>query len=147
MKKSFAEEYDKLRDALYDFIPDDEPWFFPAVGELIEAYDKSIIIEFAQNDHWPEYTFELLVKSGLREIDKEVLLPYLNTHSDDNLYCTAFCLSACGYQEGFDILTQFADKSHKLSKHFHPPTDILPDLDFINDKRVEPIKDICKKYP
>ena len=40
--------------------------FFEAVNKLITQHGNDVVIEFAQNEKWPEYTFELLVKSGLR---------------------------------------------------------------------------------
>ena len=51
--------------------------FFEAVNKLITQYGNVVVIEFAKNEKWSEYTFELLVKSGLRQIPKETLLPYL----------------------------------------------------------------------
>ena len=141
--ESFAVEFEKLEKALHGFTPDDEPWYFPAVSKLMEDYSQQTIIRFAQGRAWPEYTFEILVKSGLRGIDKKVLLPYLDTDNDDNLYCTAFCLAACGFQDGFDILTQFANKTHPLSNNLDPFTEILPDLKFIDDPRVDPIRELC----
>lgn len=142
----FKEKYDKLFKlvASLDTSPDDEPWFFKEVQQLIEIYGNEVAIQFAQSENWPEYTFELLIKSGLREIKKEVLLPYLKTNNEDNTYCIAFSLAACGYQEGFDVLEQFAIQKHPLSKNTHPIADILPDLEFIKDDRVEEIKALCK---
>ncbi len=144
----FTEAYDHLFKLVssHDTTPDDEPWFFEEVQKLIESYGTEIAIEFAQKEPWPEYTFELLVKSGLREIPKEILLPYLQTENEDNMYCTAFALASCGYQEGFDILKAFANQSHPLSKNTHPIADILPDLNYIQDERTKDIKDLCEKY-
>ena len=141
----FKEEYNKLFKlvASHDTSPDNEPWFYLEVKNLIDKYGKKAAIQFALNESWSEYTFELLVKAGLREIPKEILLPYLQTDNEDNMYCTAFSLAACGYQEGFKLLKQFADKTHKLSKNIHPKIDILPDLEFINDDRILEIKNIC----
>ena len=148
MLVEFKEKYNKLFKvvAAHDTSPDDEPWFFIEVKKLIKKYGNEIAITFAQKEQWPEYTFELLVKSGLREISKEILLPYLQTNNEDNLYCAAFSLAACGYQEGFDILKEFANKTHLLSKYIHPNADILPDLSFIKDDRVLEIVTICKDY-
>ncbi|SDS52287.1 hypothetical protein SAMN05216503_3333 [Polaribacter sp. KT25b] len=146
MVNSFTDEYNKLYKQLYDNIPDEESWFFPALKELIEKYDKQTAIIFATQQPWPEYTFELLVKAGLTDIDKEILIPYLKTKNEDNCYCIAFCLAACGYQEGFVVLKQFAKQTHLLSKHTHPFVDILPDLIFIKDDRISEISIICKNY-
>ena len=147
MVTEFKIAYDKLYWLLYDFTPDDEPWFFPAVGKLIEKYGEQVAIAFAQKEAWPEYTFELLVKSGFRNIPKHILLPYLHTRNDDNIYCTAFCLAACGYQDVFDILLEFANQTHPLSKNRDPKIEILPDLEFIEDKRIHSIKKLCQHYP
>ncbi|MDC7997985.1 hypothetical protein [Gilvibacter sediminis] len=144
----FNTAFDKLfrMVSVYDTSPDDEPWFFEKVNKLINEHGNEVAIEFAQNEKWPEYTFELLVKSGLREIPKEVLLPYLATDNEDNMYCTAFALAACGYEEGFEILSAFADGSHPLAKTIHPGVDILPDLSYIEDARVDAIKRLCRQY-
>ena len=146
MLSEFKQKYDKLFKlvASFDTSPDDEPWFFKEVQQLIETYGNEVAIQFAQKENWPEYTFELLVKSGLRYIPKDILLPYLQTNNVDNMYCTAFCLAACEYQEGFEVLKQFAIKKHPLSKNIHPIVDILPDLEYIKDDRVEEIKALCK---
>lgn len=148
MNDQFSKKFNKLFKlvASHDTSPDDEPWFFKEVNKLITEHGNDVAIQFAQSEKWPEYTFELLVKSGLREIPKETLLPYLQTDNEDNMYCTAFTLAACGYQEGFDILKAFANQSHPLSKNTHPVADILPDLEYIEDERTKEIKDLCEEY-
>lgn len=148
MINSFAKEFDNLFKfvASHDTSPDDEPWFFKEVKQLINQHGNEVAIAFAQKESWPEYKFELLVKSGLRGIKKEILLPYLNTENEDNVYCTAFCLAGCGYQEGFDILKAFANQTHPLSKNTHPIADILPDLEYITDERTKEINSLCEKY-
>lgn len=148
MVNNFKIAYDKLFKlvASRDTSPDDEPWFFEEVNKLINEHGNDVAIHFAQSEKWPEYTFELLVKSGLREIPEETLLPYLQTNNEDNMYCTAFALAACGYQEGFDILKAFANQTHPLSKSTHPVDDILPDLEYIVDERTKEIKTICEEY-
>jgi hypothetical protein len=146
MLVEFKEKYDKLFKlvASHDTSPEDEPWFFKEVQKLLKTYGDEIAIQFAKSENWPEYTFELLVKSGLKEIPKDILLPYLQTDNEDNFYCIAFSLAACGYQEGFDLLKQFVNQTHPLSKNIHPITDILPDLNYIEDARIEEIKQLCK---
>ncbi len=148
MLDKFKSVYDKLFKLVssHDTSPDDEPWFFEELNKLINDYGNEVAIQFAQNEKWPEYTLELLVKSGLREIPKDILLPYLETNNEDNMYCTAFCLAACGYQEGFDVLKSFVNQTHPLSKNTHPGVDILPDLSFIKDSRVDEIKMLCRQY-
>lgn len=145
---NFKNAFDKLfkQVSSYGTSPDDEPWFYEELNKLIDNYGREIAIEFAQNEKCPEYTFELLTKSGLREIPKEILLPYLRTDNADNMYCTAFALAACGYDEGFNILKSFASQTHPLSKSIHPTEDILPDLSFINDSRVNEIKKFCQEH-
>ena len=146
MQVEFKEKYDKLFKlvASHDASPDDKPWFFLEVKKIIDRYGNEVAIQFAINESWSEYTFELLDKAGLREIPKEILIPYLQTSNEDNLYCIAFSLAACGYQEGFDLLKQFVNQTHPLSKHIHPIADILPDLNYIQDARIEEIKQLCK---
>lgn len=143
---SFNSAFDKLFTLVSsnDTSPDDAPWFYKELNKLINDYGNDVAIQFAQSEKWPEYTFELLVKSGLREIPKEMLLPYLKTDNEDNLYATAFALAACGYDEGFDVLRAFANQTHPLMKNIHPTLDILPDLSFIKDARVAEIKTLCQ---
>ena len=62
------------------------------------------------------------------------------------MYCTAFALAACGYDEGFEVLKAFANQTHPLNKNIHPAGDILPDLSYLKDSRVDEIKILCQKY-
>ena len=148
MLAEFTRAYDELyrHVVALDGIPEDEPWFLPALGALIQKYGSETAIAFAQTQAWPEFTFELLVKAGLRGIDKDLLLQYTNTLSEDGIYCAAFCLAACGYDEGFEILTTFANRTHPLSKDIGPPTDILPDVRFLEGENAKKLEHLCKTY-
>ena len=70
---NFNNAFDKLFKwvSSYASSPDDEPWFQEELNKLINDYGSDVAIQFAQNEEWPEYTFELLTKSGLRDIPKE----------------------------------------------------------------------------
>ena len=148
MLAEFTSAYDKLyrQVTILDAIPEDELWFMSALGELIQTYGSETAIRFAQTQEWPEFTFELLVKAGLRGIDKDLLLPYTESMSEDGIYCTAFCLAACGYDEGFEILTEFATRTHPLSKDIDPVTDMLPDVRFLEGEKAKALEHLCKTY-
>lgn len=146
MLAEFTEEYDKLYKKLYEFNPEDEPWFLPALSELIQKHGSETAIAFAKTQDWPEFTFELLVKAGLRGIDKNLLLKYTDSVSEDGIYCVGFCLAVCGYEEGFEILTEFANRSHPLSKDIDPLTDILPDVRFLKGEKAKALEHLCKTY-
>lgn len=145
---NFNSAFDKLFEwvSSYNTSPDNEPWFYQELNKLINDYGDDVAIQFAQSEKCPEYTFELIVKSGLRDIPKEILLPYLKTDNEDNMYCTAFALAACGYDEGFDVLRAFANKTHPLIENIDPAFDILPDLSYIKDSRANEIKILCQQY-
>jgi hypothetical protein len=135
MYLEFEKEYDTLNKSLYGFNPEDEDWFFPELLKLINKFGAEIACEFAKNDSTPVYTTELFIKAGLREVDKSLLLKYTKGNDEDDVYGAALSLAICGYTEGFELLNQFADEIHRLSKNIHPIADIIPDLKFINDER------------
>ncbi|WP_370477067.1 hypothetical protein [Tamlana flava] len=142
MWQEFEKQYNSLEKSLHGFSPEDVDWFLPNVFKLIQQYGSKIAIEFASKDINPIYTLELLIKAGLRDVDKTILLPYTKNKNEDTVYGAALCLAMCDYKEGFDILEQFARGTHPLQKHIHPKADILPDLKFIDDERAEILKHI-----
>lgn len=135
MYLAFKNEYDKLFKSLHGFNPEDEGWFFPGLLKLINEYGADTACEFAKNDVSPVYTTELLIKAGLRGVDKELLMKYTKQDNEDDVYGAALSLAICGYDEGFELLSQFADETHRLSKNIHPLVDMIPDLVFVKDKR------------
>lgn len=147
MYLEFEKEFDRLNKSLHGFNPEDEDWFFPELLKLINKYGTDIACEFAKNDSTAIYTTELLIKAGLRGVDKNLLLDYTSGEDEDDVYGAALCLAICGYAEGFELLNQFADKTHRLSKYIHPIADIMPDLAFIDDERAVNLeKRLRKKY-
>lgn len=131
----FKKEYDNLNSLLHGFNPEDEDWFFPELRKLINNYGAEIACEVAKNDISAVYTTELFVKAGFRSVDKDLLLEYSRGDNEDEVYGATLCLAICGYSEGFELLEEFANMTHRLSKNIHPIADILPDLNFINDER------------
>lgn len=135
MHLEFEKEYHILYKSLNGFNPEDEDWFLDELLKLINKYGTDIACEFAKNDSSASYTTELFIKAGLRGVDKNLLLEYTKGDNEDDVYGAALSLAICGYTEGFELLNQFADKTHKLSNNVHPIADIIPDLTFINDER------------
>ncbi|MEZ5007615.1 MAG: hypothetical protein R2753_05615 [Chitinophagales bacterium] len=135
MHLEFEKEYDALYKSLNGFNPEDEDWFLPELLKLINKYGANTACEFAKNNASAIYVTELLIKAGLRDVDKTLLLEYTKGDNEDDVYGAALSLAICGYAEGFELLNQFADGSHRLSKNIHPIADIIPDLAFINDER------------
>ncbi|WP_431158125.1 hypothetical protein [Winogradskyella poriferorum] len=146
MSSTFAEAYQKLEKSLHGFIPEDEPWFLPQLYQLIQDYGEKTALKYALASNWPIYHLELFIKSGLRQVDKSILLDYTNSPNEEDVYSAALCIAICGHQEGFEILEQFATYTHKLSKHIDPFTDVVPDLKFIEDPRAKQLKELCISY-
>lgn len=143
----FKKEYYRLNSFLHGFNPEDEDWFFPELQKLINKYGAEIACEVAKNDISAVYTTELFVKAGFRSVDKDLLLEYSRGDNEDDVYGAALCLAICGYSEGFELLEEFADMTHRLSKNIHPIADILPDLRFVDDARADILEtSIKKKY-
>ncbi len=103
--------------------------------KLITEYGTNVACEFAKNDSTAIYTTEILIKAGLRGVDKTLLLQYTKGEDEYDVYGAVLCLAICGYIEGFELLDQFIDKTHRLSKNIDPISEIIGDLEFINDKR------------
>lgn len=135
MYLEFETEYDTLSKSLHGYNPEDEEWFFDELLKLINKYGTDVACEYAKNDTSASHTMELFIKAGLRDVDKNLLLEYTRGDDEDDVYGAALSLAICGYPEGFELLNQFADKTHKLSNNIHPIADIIPDLTFINDER------------
>lgn len=135
MYLELKKEYETLSKSLHGFNPEDEEWFFLELYKLIDKYGADIVCKFIKNDASAVYTTSLFIKAGLRAVDKNVLLIYTKGDNEDDVYGAALSLAICGHTEGFEILNQFADKTHRLSNNIHPIADIIPDLAFINDER------------
>jgi hypothetical protein len=145
MHLELEKEYDTLSKSLHGFNPEDEDWFFPELLKLIDKYGADIVCEFIKNDASAIYITELFIKAGLRAVDKNILLKYTKGDNEDDVYGAALSLAICGYTEGFEILNQFADKTHRLSNNIHPIADIIPDLTFINDGRAAKLEKRIRK--
>ena len=147
MHLEFKKKYTELSKALHGFNPEDEDWFLTELLKLITEYGSDVVCEFAKNDSTAIYTTEILIKAGLRGVDKTLLLEYTKGEDEDDVYGAALCLAICGYREGFELLDQFIDKTHRLSKNIDPISDIIQDLEFINDERAVLLeKRLRKKY-
>lgn len=139
--KYFGIEYDKLSKELYGFNPEDESWFFSELFQLITKYDPEVVSDFAKNDKNPIYTTELFIKSGFRAVEKNLLIQYTKVDNVDDVYGAAISLAICGYNEGFDLLSLFVNKTHRLSDEIDPIIDILPDLKYVKDERANIIEE------
>lgn len=147
MYLEFEKKYTALSKALHGFNPEDEDWYLTELSKLITEYGTEVACEFAKKDSTAIYTTEILIKAGLRGVDKTLLLEYTKGEDEDDVYGAALCLAICGYTEGFDLLDQFVDKTHRLSKHIDPISDIIQDLIFIKDERAVKLeKRLRKKY-
>lgn len=143
MATTFAAAYQALEKSLHGFSPAEEPWFLPALYARIEQFGEDTAIDYALQSNWPIYHLELFIKAGIRDINKSLLLPYLSAQTEDDVYSAALCLAICGFDDGFDVLAQFAKFEHELSKHIDPLVDILPDLLFIDNPRVKVLEQYC----
>lgn len=140
MHKSFKTEFDELYKSLHQFNPEDEQWFFPQLMKLIEKYGAEVALDFAKNEPSEIYTIELFVKAGFRDVNQSLLIDYIKHNNEDDVYSAALCLAICDYDSGFELLNQFADKTHMLSKNIDPLSDIIPDLEYVNNKKALEIK-------
>jgi hypothetical protein len=129
---------------LHGFTPEDEPWFLPALYDLIQKHTPKNAITYAMKSAWPIYNLELYIKSGLREVSKSLLLDFAQSQKEDDVYAAALSLAICGHEEGFKLLEQFTRRNHRLSRQIDPLTDILPDLKFIDDSRALELEKWCK---
>jgi hypothetical protein len=135
MYKAFAKAFDRLFQSLHGFNPEDEAWFMSGVRALIKEHGTEAALEFAKNDSNAVYTTEILIKAGLRGVDKSLLIAYTLGDNEDDVYGAALSLAICGHDEGFALLDAFTRQAHRLSANIHPVADILPDLKFIEDPR------------
>ncbi|PHR71896.1 MAG: hypothetical protein COA67_05765 [Lutibacter sp.] len=136
-------EFENKLDCLLRSVttsPEDEEWFFPAVKELIEKFGPDKVREFVQTKPTSIYITTLLIKAGLKGVDESLLLEHLNKIDEDEVYDAALSLAIYGHSLGFEILYEFANESHKLSKHIIPKLDILPDLKFIHHPKAKELK-------
>lgn len=146
MLSEFRRDYNTLYDQLRYSNPDDEEWFYPKLFQLTQKYHSSTVVEFAKQENLPASTFEYLTKAGFRRVDKSILLELANGMYEDQVYAAILSLAICGYEEGFELLKQFATKTHKLSKAIDPLVDVLPDLKYISKHWANELTILCKNY-
>ena len=142
-------ELERLWESVsYDFFdPEEEEWFFPNLSVIIKKYGEDLVIEYVRVRKPSLYYVELMVKAGLKNVDRKTLLEYTESKNEDDVFAVALCLSMCGHKEGFDLLHQFAEGTHPLLKNIHPVFDIIPELKFIEDPRAKELeKELRRKH-
>lgn len=140
MSTEFEDSFDSLMRSVCDTSPEGEEWFFPALKKLIEKHGQDIVLKFVNSESSSAYLTSLLIKAGLKGVDEDLLLEYLNKKDEDEVYDAALSLAIYGHSLGFETLYKFANECHELSNNIIPKLDILPDLKFINHAKARELE-------